>query len=615
MRNSLISACLCALVIAPSALAEKVQSLAAARPSPGDERRIALVIGNSAYKSSPLRNPVNDARAIARAFSESGFQVSLVEDATLAGMRRAAREFGSEIASGGVGVFYYAGHGIQLRGKNYLIPVNADIQAEDEVEDQAVDANFIIAKMDSARNSLNIVILDACRNNPFARTFRSVSQGLAQMDAPSGTLVAFATAPGSVAADGTGDHGIYTKHLLEAIRQPGLPIEQLFKQVRIGVTRETRDKQTPWESSSLKGDFYFTPRDPTKLNEERDGAQQAAMKLALKDAEARAAKEREELRREATAERAAFELRAAEERAALEKKVHALVERLLAAQRDTQEAQRLMNERRRAELQEQRRESGETSLAASVPQADPAPPVSPSGDPMAVGDSTASASPAKSDGMAPPDRPSAATQPVQVAIVSPVPTPAAVATRGLPKVGDWWTYRVTELEREWRRRVQDVIEVRGVTSAEILAGASRGLIEPSAWVHTTGPYVIGSTQGAIIFSPHIGLFQELRSGERWKDVKFTNVAFCASEFACRISGEVKGKERVTVPAGDFEATKIELELMWETIGDRSGWGKRRYTFWYADAAKRVVKISGRDHEGVKSYEPDVDVELIAFELK
>ncbi|MDX1377099.1 MAG: caspase family protein, partial [Burkholderiales bacterium] len=245
------------LSLALSALpvrAERATKLEPATPSPDGQRRSALVIGNSAYKVGPLRNPVNDARAMGRALADTGFQVQVLEDATQAGMRRAIREFGKQIASGGIGLFYYAGHGMQVRGKNYLIPVNADIQAEDEIVDQAIDANFVLAKMDSANNGLNIVILDACRNNPFHRSFRSAAQGLAQMDAPSGTLIAFATAPGSVAADGDGDNGLYTKHLLDQIRSPGVQIEQLFKQVRVGVTRDTRDRQVPWESSSLRGD-------------------------------------------------------------------------------------------------------------------------------------------------------------------------------------------------------------------------------------------------------------------------------------------------------------------------------------------------------------------------
>jgi formylglycine-generating enzyme required for sulfatase activity len=223
------------------------------------EPRVALVVGNADYRSSPLRNPVNDARAVARALQGLGFVVILKENVGRIAMADSIRDFGNRIKGGGVGLFYYAGHGIQVSGRNFLIPVDVAIKAEDEVPYNSIDANFVLDKMDGAKNRLNIVILDACRNNPFARRFRSASRGLAQMDAPSGTLIAFATAPGMEAADGDGANGLYTEHLLRHLATPGLPIEQLFKQVRIGVTRATSDQQVPWESSSLKGDFYFNP--------------------------------------------------------------------------------------------------------------------------------------------------------------------------------------------------------------------------------------------------------------------------------------------------------------------------------------------------------------------
>jgi len=223
------------------------------------ESRHALVIGNGAYLQGPLKNPVNDARAMARILADSGFSVTLLEDATQVAMQRAIRGFGDRLAEGGVGLFYFAGHGIQTRGRNYLIPVNADIDREYEVEYVSVDLNMVLSAMDVAKNPLNIVILDACRNNPFARSFRVSRAGLAQIDAPTGTLIAFATAPGQIALDGTGQNGIYTKHLLNEMAAAGLPLEQMFKQVRNGVMRETENQQVPWESSSLRGEFSFRP--------------------------------------------------------------------------------------------------------------------------------------------------------------------------------------------------------------------------------------------------------------------------------------------------------------------------------------------------------------------
>lgn len=229
---------------------------------PGSDRaaaRLALVIGNAAYKDGALANPVNDARAMAEALRGAGFKVMLHTDLDQRRMTQAAREFGDALRkSGGVGLFYFAGHGVQIKGRNYLVPIGADIQREDEVTYAALDAQAVLDKMEAAGNGTNVLILDACRNNPFARSFRSASAGLAQMDAPVGTLVAFATAPGMVASDGTGSNGLYTQNLLEAMRKPGLKVEDVFKQVRVAVRRDSGGKQVPWESTSLEGDLYFT---------------------------------------------------------------------------------------------------------------------------------------------------------------------------------------------------------------------------------------------------------------------------------------------------------------------------------------------------------------------
>jgi uncharacterized caspase-like protein len=243
-------------------------------------RRVALVMGNSAYKDAPLTNPVNDARAIANALRESGFSVTLRENTDQRGMLSALREFGDQLRGGGTGLFYYAGHGMQIKGRNYLIPVGASIDREDEVAYSAVDAQAVLDKMEAAGNMANIMILDACRNNPFVRSTRSGQAGLAQMDAPVGTLVAYATSPGSVASDGVGLNGLYTQHLLAAIRKPGNKVEDVFKQVRANVRRDSSGKQVPWESTSLEGDFYFQGGAPT-LSQVPPPASQVATQAAV----------------------------------------------------------------------------------------------------------------------------------------------------------------------------------------------------------------------------------------------------------------------------------------------------------------------------------------------
>ncbi len=234
-------------------------------------QRVALVIGNADYKLGPLLNPVNDARAISDALRAASFDVIKYENlSTIADMKKAVREFGMRIQNGGVGLFYYAGHGMQVNGNNYLIPVQAEIYKEEEVEFESLDVNFVLAQMESAHNRMNIIILDACRDNPFSRSWRSASsaKGLAFINAPAGTLIAYATAPGSVASDGTGNNGLYTEEILKQINKSGMKIEDVFKNVRVGVIERSNKMQTPWESSSLVGDFYFSEQPSSESTSE-----------------------------------------------------------------------------------------------------------------------------------------------------------------------------------------------------------------------------------------------------------------------------------------------------------------------------------------------------------
>ncbi|MEP7213471.1 MAG: caspase family protein [Acidobacteriota bacterium] len=248
-----------AVLVVASVSAQTNRELQRDKNLAASEKRTALVIGNGAYADAPLKNPPNDANDIAAALKTLGFEVMSYTNLDQTGMKRAIREFGTKLrAKGGVGLFYYAGHGVQVKGTNYLIPVGANVNTEEEVEYESVEAGLAIAQMESAKNQMNIVILDACRNNPFARSFRSADKGLASIDAPAGTLLAYSTAPGSVASDGVGRNGLYTQELLKAIRMTGLSIEDVFKRVRITVRSATTDKQTPWESSSLTGKFFFS---------------------------------------------------------------------------------------------------------------------------------------------------------------------------------------------------------------------------------------------------------------------------------------------------------------------------------------------------------------------
>jgi hypothetical protein len=253
-RWRLAWACLVALTIAVAVWPTRSAAQGAG------EARLALVIGNAAYRNSPLANPVNDARLMETSLRDAGFEVIKAENASLRDMRRLLRDFGDRLKQrGGVGLFYFAGHGLQVRGENYLVSVDSDIRNEDEVADDALNAQLVLEKMQSAGNRVNVVILDACRNNPFAVRSRSSVLGLATMHAPSGSIIAYSTAPGSVASDGGGQNGLYTQHLARVIPQAGVPIEEAFKMVRAAVRRESNNQQVPWENTALEGQFFFKP--------------------------------------------------------------------------------------------------------------------------------------------------------------------------------------------------------------------------------------------------------------------------------------------------------------------------------------------------------------------
>jgi hypothetical protein len=219
--------------------------------------RLALVVGNGAYRSNPLSNPTNDATDMAAALTSLGFKVTLLTDASRRQMKDAISQLGESLHTGGIGLFYFAGHGVQSNGRNFLIPTNADIKSEADLEYEAIDANYVLAQLEQANNQINILVLDACRDNPFARSWRSATRGLAQMDAPAGTFIAFATAPGRGAADGSGRNGTFTKHLLASLQAQSSKLEEVFKRAAASVASETSNAQIPWTASSLTRDFYF----------------------------------------------------------------------------------------------------------------------------------------------------------------------------------------------------------------------------------------------------------------------------------------------------------------------------------------------------------------------
>ncbi len=226
--------------------------------------RVALLIGNAAYPDAPLSNPLNDVREVAASLRALGFTVTTHENLKLGEMRESLRKFVLGTRSADVRLVYYAGHGLQMRGHSYLLPVGVRIDSETDVLERTADATELVEQLGAIEKGANVVIIDACRVHPMfntrTRKMWAVKRGLSGLTAPSGTVVAFSTRPGQVARDGEGDISVYTRHLTRSLRQaPELPVEAFFKRVRAGVIAETGNKQVPWESSDLSGELCFRP--------------------------------------------------------------------------------------------------------------------------------------------------------------------------------------------------------------------------------------------------------------------------------------------------------------------------------------------------------------------
>jgi len=240
--------------------------------------KVALVVGNGKYKDAPeLKNAPNDAKAIAETLKAAGFEVTLKLDTGREDLIGAIRAYVHVMETRKcVGLFYFAGHGLQLAWRNYLLPVDGNIDKADDVAKQSVDIARLIEGLTKAANPMNVIILDACRENPFGSLKGVDHKGLSQMDAPNTTFLAYATSPGNVASDGDGANGLYTENLLRELRIQGTKIEDVFKRVRLGVRKKSNGAQIPWESTSLEEDFYFLP--PKELKQVSDAEKERLFK-------------------------------------------------------------------------------------------------------------------------------------------------------------------------------------------------------------------------------------------------------------------------------------------------------------------------------------------------
>jgi uncharacterized caspase-like protein len=502
------------------------------------DKRVALVIGNSAYPMAPLRNPINDARAMAKTLNQLGFDVILRTNLTQRGMVESLRDFGARIGRDGEAVFYYSGHGMQVKGRNYLIPVDADIRGEDEVPYMSLDMAQVLDKLEAARSRANIVILDACRNNPFVRTFRSSRVGLAQMDAPVGTLIAFATAPGSEARDGDGEFGTYTKHLLRQLPTPDVPVEIVLRRVREAVTAETKDRQVPWESSSLKGDFVFnnTAGESVKRVEQRPaketipGADPAAIEIAFWNT----IKE--------SADPADFE---------------AYLKRYPAGNFAPLARNRI---------------DGARSPAAAAPNAS----VTGAAAPMGLS-TPSSASPPPAE---------------RLALRAPDSETARNSRRGL-SIGDTWTYQLIDQRHNALRAkvTHELIALDAGSMVEQLS-VSDSTRDPLQQRSTAEPRLLEYDLGGYPFTEFAPFlpYPALEVGKTWSDIP--GLPHLSEFDRWRVDAKVVAREKVKVQAGEFDAYRVELEARrphsvspFETLYVV----RLRLVAWYAANSGRVVK--------------------------
>lgn len=249
--------------------------------APGHAQRVALVMGNSGYADKPLKNPVNDAQLMQRTLKDLGFAVTLVKNADRKGMLASLRDFEAKARGAEVALFYFAGHGAQVQGANYLIPVGGAIRSDTDVPDEAVEADSVLRRIEGAGSKVGLVILDACRDNPFAGSSRSGSRGLGRMNVTSGSIVAYATAPGSTADDGAGANGVYTEQLARQLKTPGLDIKEVFDRTAIEVERISGGKQRPREDIGLRGRFVLNTQPGAQVDARPAAAVAPAVVAAL----------------------------------------------------------------------------------------------------------------------------------------------------------------------------------------------------------------------------------------------------------------------------------------------------------------------------------------------
>lgn len=598
-------------------------------PAASEATRVALVIGNARYKDSPLLNPVNDARSLSAALRAVGFEVIELHELGGPGMRRAIREFGEKLRGKDAGLFYFAGHGVQVRGRNFLVPVDADIKYEDEIEDQSVEIGLVLAKMESAKARVNLVVLDACRNNPFATSSRSARNGLAPMEAPIGTLIAFATSPGQLASDGREGNGLYTSHLVREMGTPGLKVEDVFKRVRAGVRLASNGRQIPWENTSLEGDFYF--REATRSEsaaQERESArrQEEAIRQAVTDALTRSREdaEREKLRLERfyaeklETERAAFRKEAADRIAELEKAAVAAAKPEVVAMA------------RPEPLPPSKPVVAASTAPAALPVPAPRPPAQEFA-PARPGDGRLVSEPQEMPSDSPRNESTERTNgemPASLLLALGVDPAARNRARVVEEdvaralrpatraVGDTWT---------WYRTIRDGegVERRNYYTATVAHADKDGYRLQSSDGDLPSSYdaagnLYSARQGAamVVHDPMDELFRfPLQAGASWTTRSRERGGTAVVDVDGRVT--VVGPEDVTTPAGRFAAIKLTKvsNRTWEPFPGQIVRAKRVISTWYAPTVGNIVRFEGLELTDRGAVTFDQKWELDSFELK
>ena len=580
--------------------------------------KLALVMGNSNYKEAPLRNPANDARALGGSLKQIGFEVTMRLDAGREEMLKTIRAYVQELAKRKcVGMFYFAGHGVQLAWRNYLLPTDALIDRIEDIQKQAVDLASLIEGITRAANPMNVIVLDACRDNPFGSARRLDQKGLSQMDAPPGTFLAYATAPGNVASDGDGANGLYTEHLLKEIAVPEAKVEDVFKRVRLHVRRRTNGLQIPWESTSLEEDFWFVP--PRSLSTLAD----------------------EEAERERQREMALREKRRAEEAAARKRK-HELA--LKEAQRVTEEAERrreeerVLREARLAEAEAARKHQQELALrekqlardaAERRRKQEPAPGRKPDADlenrqfeeELALWErikESKEPGPLEDYLLRHPsgryselaqfqlDRVLARLGEKKIEITSSEGNPFTKGTARIDtnfKIGDSYSYREIDLYTKIETRTF-TNRVTGITDTEVIF--NDGLLVTDLFGNSVKLPKGNRFTGAQFFIP------EYSVGKKWA-TRFKVTAPTGATGVTDYEFRVVAREQVSVPAGTFEAYKVEGQGWGPALLSAVGGSINLQTlYWIAPGIKRAVAREDRRTHSRGKVLANERQELIAY---